>query len=280
MFGYVKPFVPELKVKEHELYKAVYCGLCKSMGRATAALSRLTLSYDIVYLALIRCVLTDTKLVVSPGRCGLNIFKKMPIAEDNPQLTYSAAVSAYLTYYKTLDNIRDSKGLKRLTARFALMWSRPLKKKAEKLAPLPRRLLTEPLDTLHELEEEKSPSADASAEAFGILTANFMSYGLTGSTRDTAYKIGLNTGRFIYFADAADDFATDKKSGSYNPLAYSTVSEEENLKSVRCAMEIAADIIHGELELSDAKDSSAKAIAENIAQLGMIKTARDVTSVK
>ncbi|MFT9057020.1 MAG: DUF5685 family protein, partial [Ethanoligenens sp.] len=28
MFGYVKPFKPELKIREFEAYRAVYCGMC------------------------------------------------------------------------------------------------------------------------------------------------------------------------------------------------------------------------------------------------------------
>lgn len=46
MFGYVTAYKPELKVKEYEAYKGVYCTLCKEMGKEYGALSRLLLSYD------------------------------------------------------------------------------------------------------------------------------------------------------------------------------------------------------------------------------------------
>ena len=55
MFGYIKPMTEELKVKEHELYKSIYCGLCSAMGEHICTSNRLTLSYDIVFLALVRC---------------------------------------------------------------------------------------------------------------------------------------------------------------------------------------------------------------------------------
>ena len=32
MFGYVRPYRPELRVREDEYYKGTYCGLCKAMG--------------------------------------------------------------------------------------------------------------------------------------------------------------------------------------------------------------------------------------------------------
>ena len=97
MFGYVKPYVPELKVRQNELYKAVYCGLCKTMGKRVCNESRLTLSYDIVFLALVRFLLTEEKLEFVKGRCAVSPFKKKVILKSNPSLEYSAAVGALLT---------------------------------------------------------------------------------------------------------------------------------------------------------------------------------------
>ena len=54
MFGYVKPVVTELLVKEYEFYKATYCGICRSMKKNTGALSNVTLSYDSVFLPSVR----------------------------------------------------------------------------------------------------------------------------------------------------------------------------------------------------------------------------------
>ena len=51
MFGYVTVYKPELKVKEYEAYKGVYCTLCKRLGKDYGFLSRLTLSYDFTFLA-------------------------------------------------------------------------------------------------------------------------------------------------------------------------------------------------------------------------------------
>ena len=53
MFGYVKACTPELKIKEFETYKAVYCSLCKKLGKSYGILSRFTLSYDFTFLAIL-----------------------------------------------------------------------------------------------------------------------------------------------------------------------------------------------------------------------------------
>ena len=77
MFGYIKPNIPELKVKEHELYKATYCGLCHTMGKCTGCLSRLTLSYDITFFALLREMLSGTKVEFVKKRCVRHPIKKI-----------------------------------------------------------------------------------------------------------------------------------------------------------------------------------------------------------
>lgn len=49
MFGFVKPLVPELKVKDSDFYRSVYCGLCRSMSKHTGGISAFTLSYDMTF---------------------------------------------------------------------------------------------------------------------------------------------------------------------------------------------------------------------------------------
>ena len=44
MLGYVVSYRPELKVWESEIYKAYYCGVCKSIGRRYGQLPRMILS--------------------------------------------------------------------------------------------------------------------------------------------------------------------------------------------------------------------------------------------
>ena len=76
MFGYVRVDKPELKVKEYEMYKAVYCSLCKSLGKHYGILSRFTLSYDFTFLALLNMSLKDGCNIIEQKRCAFNPLKK------------------------------------------------------------------------------------------------------------------------------------------------------------------------------------------------------------
>ena len=106
MFGYVREYSPELKVKDYALYKAAYCGLCKNMGRCTGQCSRLTLSYDMVFLFLIRTVLESQDYQIERKRCFLHPLKKRPVIKRNSVLDYCAKVSALLSLAKLQDDLR------------------------------------------------------------------------------------------------------------------------------------------------------------------------------
>lgn len=107
MFGYIKPFEPNLLVKELELYKAAYCGMCRALKKYVSPLMPLSLNYDFVLLAIMRMALQRTPPKIEKKRCAASPFKKKCrlCAADNLSLRYAAQAGALLTYY----NLKDEK---------------------------------------------------------------------------------------------------------------------------------------------------------------------------
>ena len=62
MFGYIRTHRPELKIREDETYKGIYCSLCNELGKRYGILSRLFLSYDSTFLALALMALSEEEL--------------------------------------------------------------------------------------------------------------------------------------------------------------------------------------------------------------------------
>ena len=114
MFGYVKPFKPQMRVCEYETYKAVYCGLCKQLGRTYGPFSRLTLSYDFTFLALLQMSLQDKPQDFSLRRCMLNPLKKAPCCEESGALEFAGGAAMLTLYFKLLDNYNDGGFVQRL----------------------------------------------------------------------------------------------------------------------------------------------------------------------
>lgn len=236
MFGYVKAHKNELRIKEYDAYCAAYCGLCRAMKQTTGTLSCLVLNYDFVFLCLVRSALEGEIPIVSYHRCPVHPLKKRPMLEQTRTLEYSAKASAMLTFGKAQDDIRDSNGTKKALYRLIFPFFKYLNKRAD--LPLLESAMTERLAELHRIEKSKTASLDAPAGVFGELLGEVFAYGLEGVAHTLAYKIGYHTGKFVYAADAADDYGSDLKDGSYNPLCelYGADFGEEKRMSMKTAL--------------------------------------------
>lgn len=225
MFGFVKPLVPELKVKDSDFYRSVYCGLCRSMSKHTGGISAFTLSYDMTFFALCRMALSDTELSFERIRCKAHPMKKRTVCRDNAELEFAARASGILVYYNCKDDVRDEKGIKRMIAKMLL----PYAKRIDKKAALPdiSAKTEEYLSKLSLLERESCPRPDEVADVFGRLLGELLSVGYEEATATVAREIGYHTGRWVYLADAVCDYKKDKKENKYNPFIFAFEGDEE-----------------------------------------------------
>lgn len=224
MFGYILPLREELKVKDWERFRAVYCGLCRTMGQRCGQLSRLLLSYDFTFLALLLGADGGEECCRCPGapcrgrRC-LGQDKALELAADE---------SMILAWWKLQDQLRDEPALspKGVAARVLSVVYRRAYHRAAARQPGFDQLTEQQLQRLHELEAERCPSIDRPADAFArILT------GVVPKTGDELHDRGMeqllyHVGRWIYLIDAWDDMAEDLKNGAYNPLVLRYALEE------------------------------------------------------
>ena len=274
MFGYVKPLVGDLLVREHEFYRATYCGICRSMKKHTGTLSNVTLSYDSVFLALVRMAyIPDLECRTELRRCIAHPAKRRPMLEENEATEYTARAFAILTHYKLLDDISDEK----LVKRAAVSLARPITSHAVSLADLSdlEAIVADRLARITELEETKCPSIDEPAELFGQLLGEIFSYGYDGEARLVSYECGLHLGRFIYAADAAEDYDKDARSGSYNPyvIQYGGAPlTDENRQSIKTGLILECSRIEAAVNLMpfDGK-ATIENIIKNVIYLGLVK---------
>ncbi len=222
MFGYIRIDKPELKVREYETYKAVYCTLCKKLGKSYGLFSRLTLSYDFTFLALLKMGLTDGCDGFYQKRCTFNPFKKCNYCKSDTAADMPAAAAMIMLYYKLLDNISDEKGFKKL----GYMIIKPLfssaRKKAARNYPLIEKTVFEYITAQNALEKENCNNLDRIADP----TATALSKILSLCSEDASQKrvlerLGYCLGRYIYLLDAACDLEEDIKKGKYNVLKFS-----------------------------------------------------------
>ncbi len=227
MFGYIRPHMPDLRLRDHQYYRGVYCGLCRAMGRCTGQCSRFTLSYDLTFLSLVRLALAngnpsksdpDAAVRFERRRCLLHPFRPRPSLCKGNATDYAACVSAVLAYYKLLDDRADETGHRRLRARLALPHARRFCRRAERSFPGLTNTIAPLMCRLAQAEATAVPSADEPAEAFGQLLGTLFAYELEGARARIGHTIGRHIGRWLYLLDAVDDYAEDAKRKRPNPL--------------------------------------------------------------
>ncbi len=228
MFGYVKPYVPTLQVQEFSLYRAVYCGLCREMGQVTGQLSRLTLSYDFCFLALLLLAVSDTSASAERIRCPLHPAKKRAVIASHPALSHTAVAAAYLIDGKRLDDLADESGFHRVKPclETPLCAGMRMRVKGSVYTAFSERIAADVhtgLEKLSVLEKADCDSAEDTSQCFGTLLAALFADCAAAVTmepmaRAILAECGLRTGRFLYLCDAMDDLCEDVRRGRYNPL--------------------------------------------------------------
>lgn len=225
MFGYVKAFRPRLLVCELDLYKSVYCGLCKTISGRYGAVSSLTLSYDFVFLTVMKLGADKAGLKIEKRRCPLHPVRKTPCAFCTETVSqggfeYGADCSVILTYHKLKDDLSD-KGLKEkfLASLLIPFYAYPYRKASE-IHPYLSQKAKEAMRLQRKLERSGSSSIDRAAEpTAAIMSAVFSELG--GLDPDLRYdfsRFGYFLGKYVYICDALDDLQSDYKRGGYNPL--------------------------------------------------------------
>lgn len=215
MFGYIRPFRPEMKCKDFDLYHATYCGLCHCMKQRYGFVAPMFLSYDFTFLALLLWE-EESSFQRCTGRCHIKPWVKKCMCPNSPALEETADKSVILTYWKLIDSVVDERGMKKIFAKFLATLLRPAYRKAASLQPRFDASVKENLNKLAQLERDACPSIDRTADAFACLLRDAGERG--GELGRVLEQVLYHVGRWIYLADARDDFQNDKAEGNYNPL--------------------------------------------------------------
>lgn len=230
MFGYVTVFKDDLLVREFNEYKAVYCGLCRALGKEYGKLSRLILSYDATFYALVLLSLNGECPGYEKKCCRCNPLKKCNyIKEGAEALSKASALSVVTSYYKIIDNISDSKCIKKL----AYMAIKPFFKRYLKKAKDKYPYIYESVDKMSKSQEdvENNPKChlDMCADPTATMLKTILSCeGKGDNDKLILGTLGYNLGRWIYLIDAVDDYEDDLKKGNFNP--FSNIKDKENIK--------------------------------------------------
>ena len=221
MFGYIRPLEAQLRVCELEEYRAVYCGLCRTLSQRFGPLARMTLSYDFTFVTMLALSLQEKKPTYSKQRCPMMPVHRRLHLDDCPAARRACDMAILLLREHCEDNLADEKLPK------ALLWhaASPLIGHAAKSAadaePTCGTVCREMTQRQREAEADPACGVDAACDpTASALAALLSSLSEQESEQRILQRMGYMLGRYIYLCDAVDDLEKDRESGAFNPLLH------------------------------------------------------------
>lgn len=213
MFGFVAANMDELTQEEKLRYNSIYCGICRQIREQSSQFARITLRYDMAFLALLLMSLYEPKEQQGSRACKLHPCRPRPWT-DNEFIRYGADMNVALAYYKAADDVQDDGALSGSLLKKALQKHLPA---IETAYPRQCRAMADCIRELSRLEQENCSNPDLPAGCFGQLLGELLVY-REDLWASTLRQMGDALGRYIYLADAAMDYRRDRKKHHYNPF--------------------------------------------------------------
>lgn len=211
MFGYVIYNESSLSPDDLASYKKYYCGLCRTLKNKYGNFSRLSLNFDLVFLAILLDSLYEYDVEEKQFHCSLHPTKTKT-ATFSLALDYASSISVLLTYYKTLDDWHDEHKVG------MLMYQKILQSAFEKVSeqyPRQAKVIKTNLAKLTKLEQAEETNIDLVSDLFGEILGELFVV-KDDEWRKYLYQIGFYLGKFIYLMDAYEDVIKDEKQHNYN----------------------------------------------------------------
>lgn len=259
------------------LYKALYCGLCKSIGGTCGQLARMGLSYDVTFLSALLHNLKNVDVEVTKEHCVEHWFIKRPIAKRDRLTDYLACVNTAWMYFKLTDDIADEK-----KGYFKRLWFSSGYRKVKKAHPEIVSVIEKRLAETSALEKQGCDSPDRMADGTATMVSELSDLMLeeyaTPQTRQLFYLIG----KWIYLIDAVDDYDKDKKKNCFNVFerAYHAENKRALLKENGKEIDfIFRTLFYGVREaLSEVKLHFNHDLTDNVLMLGLPSVTKRVLS--
>ena len=277
MFGYVLPDKPNMFIKDFTMYRAFYCGLCKTIGKNCSQAMRVATNYDMTfYIALLHAVRGEKAEIAREG-CILNPFRKKSIVRPNPTMIDAMNFNTILGHYKLLDDVEDNKS--RIRKMIDSVLVKRHYKKACKAMPEVAQAVGNGYRELAEAERSNC-GPDRAAHPFAQLmkesTRLILKDDYTDAVGDLIYYIG----KWVYFADAIDDVEEDFRKGEYNCMlvGYEFKDRETFLRERKDFLEFAlGDCYRGACDAFDKVELKAyEGVVTNIIWYGLAEKTKEL----
>ncbi len=226
MFGYIQPDAPYLFKKDETLYKALYCGLCKSIGSGCGQCARSALTYDMAFMSALIHNIRREDVNIKRARCFLHMLKRRPMAAVDEVTVMLGCINTALAYYKLCDDKADGDGKGVFRHLYKKGLKRALKRHKEAVEIISSQMLAQ-----SEVEKAQCAIIEMAAEPTAVMMRNLSVYALGDYSTKETEALFYDIGKWVYLIDALDDYDKDVKKRRYNVL-YNAFGAESKAQAV------------------------------------------------
>lgn len=228
MFGYINPDTPYLFIKDEKLYKALYCGLCKSIGAGCGQTARTAITYDMAFVSALVHNIRCEDVQIKKAHCCIHPFKRRYIASKDETTIMLGCINTALAYYKLCDDKADGdkKGIFRHAFKGGF-------RRAKKRHPQAVEIIRNQLEKQSALEKRNCSIIEEAAEPTAEMMQRLSDYMFADKATDNTRGLFYALGKWIYLIDALDDYDKDVKKNRYNPFynSFKDLKKEDAVKN-------------------------------------------------
>lgn len=224
MYGYIRFYADELKMKDLALFKAYYCGLCHQLKEDYGEKARLFLSYDMTFMAIFLDALSEDEPQQGKGFCPVSPWRKKNMILKKDSVIKAALLTIIMGYYKLEDAWQDDKAY---SAGLAMFLYKKAFVKAQNRHSQTALLTENHLKQFYAGEKQEKQDLDSLVHPFAQLVGDIMSLNSPPQLKNDLHKLGYHAGRWLYFIDALDDLPEDMAEKKFNAFT-ATLPYEAN----------------------------------------------------
>ena len=214
MFGYIAPVLSTLTEEQKSRYHAFYCGVCHALKLRHGHSSRLSLSHDMTFLAMLLSSLYEPETVSASARCLVHPVKEH-LFFSSEMIDYAADMNMLLFHYKCLDAEMDDHSA---AGKLGAGLSRSSLQDISRRYPDACGTVREALQQLWSEEKKPDPDPDRLCHLSGRMLGAVFVPRPDDLWAPVLHRTGYGLGRFVYWMDAWDDLESDTKKRRFNPL--------------------------------------------------------------
>ncbi|MDE7439693.1 MAG: hypothetical protein K2N23_04210 [Clostridia bacterium] len=226
MFGYIQPDAPYLFKKDETLYKALYCGLCKSIGAGCGQRARSALTYDMAFMSALVHNIRREDVNIKRAHCALHVIKKRPIAVPDEITVMLGCINTALAYYKLCDDKADGDKKGVLRHLYKKGMKRAAKKHKQAVDIIRMQMAVQ-----SKIEQAGCSIIEQASEPTAVMLRELSVYVLGEYSTEETEALFYDIGKWVYLIDALDDYDKDVKKNRFN-VFYNAFGAESKKQAV------------------------------------------------